>query len=126
MSLVVCILTERSDLSIHGIDVCRKLFAVVFELLQSYLKCSALIVSLKHFFLSLSDSNLTDLILLLQIDNELVLSLDNGFILSHFLLSLFLFVLIVNLHVGSEVSQSIDLLVKTSDLAVLLNDEFVE
>lgn len=34
--------------------------------------------------------------------------------------------LIVNLHVGSEVGQSMDLLVKTSDLAVLLNDEFVE
>ena len=34
--------------------------------------------------------------------------------------------LIVNLHVGSEVGQSMDLLVKTSDLAVLLNNQFVE
>ena len=126
MSLIVCIGTERSNLSIHGIDVGRKLFAVVFKLLQSYLKCSALIVSLEHLFLSLSNSNLTDLILLLQVDNELVLSLDNGFILSHFLLSLFDFVLIVNLHVGSEVSQSVYFFVKACDLTVLLNNEFVE
>ena len=69
---------------------------------------------------------MADLILLLQVDNELVLSLDNGFIFSHLLLSLFHLVLIVDLHVSSEVGQSVDFFVKTCDLAVLLNNELVE
>ena len=125
MSLVIRIGTERSDLSIHGLNVRSKLFAVVFKLLQSYLKCGSLIVPLKHLFLGLSNGNLADFILLLQVDNELVLSLDNGFILSHFLLSLFHLVLIADLHVGSEVGQSVDFFVKTCDLAVFLNNEFV-
>ena len=72
------------------------------------------------------DRDLTNFILLLKIDNELILSLDDSLVLLEHLLSLFGLSLVIHLHVCSYIVQCVELFVEACDLVVLDNDQLVE
>ena len=90
------------------------------------MKSSSLVISLQYFFLRLSDSNLANLVFLLQVNNELVLSLDNGLVLVKHLLGLLALALVIARHVLTHVVEGMQLLVQTSDLVILDNDELIQ
>jgi hypothetical protein len=74
----------------------------------------------------LSDVDLTHLILLLEIDNEFVLTLDYGLVLVNHFISLFLLALGVSVHSCAHVVQSVQFLVQTCDLIVFDDDKLVQ
>ena len=126
LHLVACVGVELVDLSVHHVDVRRELLSVVFELLQADLQGSPLIVALEYFLFSLRDSNLTNFVFLLQIDNELVLPLDHSLVFLNHLLRLLALSLVLCAHVGSHVVEGIEFLVEARDFVIFDDHELVE
>ena len=62
----------------------------------------------------------------MQVNNELVLSLDNGLVLIKHLLGLLTLALVIARHVLTHVVEGMQLLVQTSDLVILDNDELIQ
>ena len=126
LSLIVRVCSIVENLAVHRRDVRRQSLPVVFQVLQTNLQSSAFVVSLQYFFLCLCNSYLANLILLLQIDNELILSLDDSLVLFKHFLSLFCFPLVIGFHVGTDVVEGVQLLVQPRDLVVLDYDQLIE
>ena len=99
LHLIVRVGSILEDLASHRIDVLSQRLSIVFQILKPNLKLSALVVPLEHFLLSLSNGNLADLVFLLKIDNELVLSLNDGLVFFKHFLGLLGLALIIGLHV---------------------------
>jgi hypothetical protein len=80
---------------------------------------------LVHLF-SLSNSDHTDFILLVQVSNEFVLSLHDRLILFNHLVCSLDLLLVSRFHVASEVGQCAQLLIQSSDFIVLHQDQLIE
>ena len=126
LSLIVRVCSIVENLAVHRRYVCCQSLSIVFQVLQPNLQSSAFVVPLQNFFLCLCNSYLANLILLLKIDNQLILSLDNGFVLFKHFLSLFCFSLVIGFHVGTDVVEGVQLLVQPRDLVVLDYDQLVQ
>lgn len=126
MSLIVGVLAVLENLPVHRIDVGCQCFTTVLKIFKADLKSSSLVISLQYFFLCLCDSNLANLVFLLQVDNELVLTLDDGLVFIEHLLGLLALALVIARHVLTHVVEGMKLLVQTSDLVILDNDELIQ
>lgn len=126
LGLVVVVGTEVRNLGVHCRDVCRQRFPVVFELLQSDLQLSSFVIPLVNFFFRCGDVDLTNLILLLKVDDEFVLALDDSFVFINHLFGLLLLALGVSIHLCAHVVQSMQLFVQTSDFVIFNDDQLIQ
>ena len=76
--------------------------------------------------LSLSNANLANFVLLLQIDDEFVLPFDDGLIFINHLLGLLRLTLVLCVHICAHVTESRELLVQTSDLIVFNDHQLLQ